>query len=359
MKKLLFVSNSVYQVLIACWVKYHYYFNDSADIIISERMNGAAEIAARLKDTQLFDDVSVLKVKYSENNKINSVLKLTNFNSFAKSYQKKADYDILFTASLDYFIQTLYDFLKRKNKNLLLNYYEDGTASYTKRLENYYVLFKKPTNLKNVSHNNFLKKYTIYDSFNDYFVFNPDYLEWFPNGVNLVKIDKIDIKDDVFKNTVNHIFNYESLEDKYEEKYIFFEESHYADTGYMEDVKLIEELAKSVGKENLIIKIHPRNPKNRFKDLGYKTNVNTALPWEVIAMNIDLKDKKLIAIASTSIINPIQILGIDVKSYSLIRCLSQIPPLLNSALSQTVVNLFNAYPNNIVLCNDIKDVITE
>ncbi|MFR5876145.1 MAG: polysialyltransferase family glycosyltransferase [Eubacterium sp.] len=257
---------------------------------------------------------------------------------------------------MDYFITTLFDLLKRNNKSLILNYYEDGTASYTKRLSWYYELFKKPSGIKNISHNNIFKKYTIYSNFNEFCVFAPKLLEWYPEGSKVTEIDKIDITDNIFKKIINYIFDYDNLEDKYEEKYIFFEESFYADTGYMEDVNLIEKLADIVGKENLLIKIHPRNPENRFAKMGYKTNVNTAIPWEIIAMNIDLTDKKIIAVASTSIINPIQVLGIDANAYSLIRCLDEIPQLLNSPLSQTVINLFKAYPDNIILCQSIEEI---
>lgn len=344
-------------MLVASWIKYHYLNDDSADIILSERMNGANDIAFRMKETNLFNDVAVLKVKYSDNLRINSVLKLKNFNSFAKKYRKNRKYDILYTASMDYFINTLFDYLKRKNPHLILNYYEDGTASYTRRLSAYYELFKKPVGIKNLSHNNAFRKNTIYGSINDYCVFNSKLIEWFPEGSKVAELDKIDVKDERFKKIINHIFNYENLEDRYEEKYIFFEESFYADTGYTEDIDLIEILAGIVGKENLLIKIHPRNPKNRFKESGYKTNKDTSVPWEVIAMNIDLSDKKIIAVASTSIINPIQVLGVDAKAYSLINCLNEIPPLLNSPLSQTVIHLFKAYPNNIKLCNSIEDIL--
>ncbi|MFR5876146.1 MAG: hypothetical protein ACLUFN_06620 [Eubacterium sp.] len=89
MKKVLFVCNSVYQVLVASWIKYHNFNHDSVDIILSERMNGVYDIAERMKKTNLFNDVAVLKVKYNDNKKINSVLKYINFNSFAKKKCKK------------------------------------------------------------------------------------------------------------------------------------------------------------------------------------------------------------------------------------------------------------------------------
>ena len=60
-------------------------------------------------------------------------------------------------------------------------------------------------------------------------------------------------------------------------------------------------------KNNIFVKIHPRNRVNRFRELGYKTNIDTSVPWEIIAMNIDISNKVLITIASgsalTSLVN--------------------------------------------------------
>ena len=103
--------------------------------------------------------------------------------------------------------------------------------------------------------------------------------------------------------TLNAIFNYNSIHDKYDEKVIFFEESYVADGIIVNDIELVECLAKIYGKENIIVKIHPRNPENRFKKLGYKTNVDTNIPWEVIALNIDLDTKILVSMTSTAVVS--------------------------------------------------------
>ena len=70
---------------------------------------------------------------------------------------------------------------------------------------------------------------------------------------------------------------------------------------------MVNKIAEVVGKENIFVKIHPRNKVNRFQKLGYVTNQNTEIPWEIIALNIPISEKVLLTIASgsalTSLVN--------------------------------------------------------
>ena len=66
----------------------------------------------------------------------------------------------------------------------------------------------------------------------------------------------------------------------------------------------MQRVADIIGKDNIIVKVHPRNPENRFAKLGFKTNKNTSVPWEIIASNIDIENKVLITMFSQSVITP-------------------------------------------------------
>ena len=144
--------------------------------------------------------------------------------------------------------------------------------------------------------------------------------------------------------------------DVYDKKYIYFEECYFAETGYMEDVELINTLAEKVGKENIMIKIHPRNPENRFEKLGYKTNKDTFIPWEVILMNNDFSDKVLIAIGSQTILTPYMLFGMNMKSYSLYHCLKEKPDLLNGPLFDVIMNFYNKYNENIIMYDSVERI---
>ena len=116
----------------------------------------------------------------------------------------------------------------------------------------------------------------------------------------ILPIKKVQKDDKEYINMLNVIFGYNSMNDIYDKKIVFFEESYYADGNDIGDVEIVNYIASVVGKENIFIKIHPRNPINRFAELGYKTNRNTVIPWEITAMNEDFSDKTLITIASGS-----------------------------------------------------------
>lgn len=363
-KKALFICNTVYQVLVASWIKYYYYNNQSADIIISDHMNGYELISDNFKKVDLFDDVFTVKSKaYTSSgeriykNKIHKFL-CYRFPQIELNHyvNLKNSYDELFISNYDYFSQFLYDNLKRKNSKMVLNVFEDGLSTYSKKTMEFYNGIKPYDNkIKNIIFKFVFKRKYLYNNVNKVFVYDTDLLEWTPN-CDIVRIQKIDKNDENFKKTVNKVFNYDDLVDKYDEKYIFFEEAYYADTGYMEDVNLIETIAKIVGKENMLIKIHPRNSVNRFAERGFNTNKDTAIPWEIIAMNTDIENKVLITIASSSIVNPTAIFDIPVKAYSLVNMLNEKPAMLKGELFDTIMAFYKKY-SNINLVNNTEELI--
>ncbi|MFR5876148.1 MAG: polysialyltransferase family glycosyltransferase [Eubacterium sp.] len=358
----LILCNSVFQVLVALWFKYNMLSDENTDIIISDHMNSYEMIAGNISKTKLFRNVYTVKSKKFVFGGHDYSSQLEKF--FSRTFPKKElyklikiknKYDCFYFSNFDEFSELIYDVLKRRNNKMKVNIYTDGTSTQSKLFEGYYNDTDVPKTKKYRIFALISGKKYLYGNVNQFLVFEPDLMEWDPK-CEVSKIDPI-CKDKEFLNIVNQVFGYDNIEDEYSEKYIFFEESFYADSGYMEDIVLIEKLAEIVGKENLLIKIHPRNPKNRFKELGYKTNKDTHIPWEVIAMNIDLSGKKLIAIASSSILNPVHIFRMDLKAYSLINCLNEVPRILDTPLSKTVVNMYHAYPDNIKICTSLEDII--
>ena len=363
MKKGLFVCNSVYQILVASWIKYTYFQSDSFDVIVTDHMNGYESIAANLAETGLFDNVHIVNSKdyvHCDGERYSNFIEKAFYYRFPDKELKKyfvpdRKYDIVFFANYDTFARLLFDVLKRKNKNISLNIYEDGLASYSVLTKKYYNIQKpSASKLKAFVNKHVFNCQYMHGNIERLYIFNKDLSEWNPD-CELFEIKKIDCRDEKFKSCINRVFDYQNLKDTYDEKYIFFEESFYAETGFTEDVELIEELAKRVGKDNLLIKIHPRNPENRFEKLGYKTNKDTAIPWEVIALNKDLTDKVLISISSTSILNPKSILDIDVRVVSIVKCLKNKPKLINDEFYNTLMS-FCDYFDNIELADSIEEI---
>lgn len=368
MKNDLFLCNSTYQVMVALWIKYHELSNDQADIIVSNHMNGGEKIAKSLSMSGIFRhvyfaetlDESRYKVKRTRFRRllgdINPIAELSQYINLTEKYTD------LYIANCDGFSQMLYNALNRTIPNLKLHIFEDGLSTYCefekyyRYFEHYYYPEESAGYLKKFVREKIYRKKTLFGNVSDFLVFNVDIMKWDP-GCAINAITKIDISDEKFREIVNNVFEVKNSTDKYDSKYIFFEESFYADGEKIADVELVEKLAKKVGKNNIMIKIHPRNPMNRFDELGYKTNHDTSIPWEVILMNIgDVSDKVFLTVASSAILNPIMIFGSNITAYSLLPCLDVIPERLKGEAWQFLKEMFEHYPDMITLCDDIDTI---
>jgi hypothetical protein len=152
---------------------------------------------------------------------------------------------------------------------------------------------------KRIRYGGFLKLSGVY-------LFSPELLDWKPDAP-VKPIKKINPDNLASVNVFNKMFGATNLEDAYDEKFIFFEESYYADGKDVGDMDIVDNISDIVGKEKMFVKIHPRNPVNRFSKNGYKTNKNTTIPWEIVALNLKIGEKILLTIASgsalTSLVN--------------------------------------------------------
>lgn len=363
----LFLCNSVYQVMVALWMKHRYYKENVSDIIISNHMNGGKEIAHRLEETELYEKVfyveSLDESRYRvKRNKLERISMNLDANLALKKYVTLCDkYTDLYLANFDGFSQMMFTALSRKNNNLKLHVFEDGLSTYCE-IEKYYKYFEhhyyEPSDDKNICkyilHKYIYRLRPLYGNVSDLYVFNPEQMKWDPK-CPVYGLEKIEQSDKKFKALVNQVFAVDKSEDKYDCKYIFFEESFFADGESINDVELVEQLAERVGKENIMIKIHPRNPVNRFAELGYKTNKDTSIPWEVILMTMDdVENKVFLTVASSTILNPIMIFGTKIKAFSLYPCLTIVPKRLQGESWEFLKELFLQYPEMITICDNIN-----
>ena len=116
---------------------------------------------------------------------------------------------------------------------------------------------------------------------------------------------------------------------------LFFEESYPCDGVEIGDVALMDRVAELVGKENIFVKIHPRNRENRFEQAGYATNRDTAMPWELIVLNSSFERTLFMTVGSSAATNPYTIFGIPAKVVFLCELVEDKSKLRNGVLDQT------------------------
>lgn len=304
--RMLFLCNTLYQIIGACSIR-EMYPNAEAEIILSDHTNANKQIQKNMERMGLiFDKSYFVETKYLykfdngiSNKERNQIIK--NIRTIPTLVDISDHYDMFFCANAEPFTERLVNYIKHMNSKATINWFEDGLSAYSfdKR---YFPTWKRRG--KNYIQLLFQGIYHLTSVVDNYYVFQPDKMEWRPRA----QIIKIDLLSEKLVGELGRLFSFQNCVDKYEEKYIFFEDGA-RDWNDTTDVDLVQKIAEMVGKENILVRIHPRNPVNRFQKLGFKTNQDVSVPWEVIAGNIDIENKILLTMYSQSVVTPDILLG--------------------------------------------------
>jgi len=369
-KKALFICNTMYQVICAMWIYYTLYWGEDVDFWISDHTKGAEKVVSRINEngpTHIrayhvkTNDYSYVGLKRNRAEYL--YYRINPKAELRRLVDTKFTYDEIYIANLvDRFVKlaiNAYGHSLGKKPQLVL--FEEGTSTYSKIYEADYLksVPYEGEGIKADLVKRLFRDYSIKTHLHKALVFNPEYMEW--NCGETVKLKKIDINDKAFVEILNNAFGYTNEVDEYKgKKYIFFEESYYADGIDVDDIGLVRRLSEVIGKKNIIIKIHPRNYKNRFQEEGFITNTNTTIPWEIICINMkDISQKKLITIGSGSILSPAMFLGIPIDAYSLYEVVKNerggIGPK-SDQYWQTLKKNYNLFPNMIKVCKSLDEV---
>jgi len=356
-RNVLMICNTPYQIFVSTWLKMTLLKQDRVDIIVSNHMNNSDKIAENIKKTSVYENVFHVESKNFVPQDYLQTLKsvFSPFGHLEEQFSIHKRYDVLFASNIDRLARLLFHAIKndkldkRANKNLEFYIYEDGIATYSRHYEKAYDFTKKTRRLLF-----WYKHKKMYYNCNGIYLFDKDAIMWQPNTL-VLEIPKIDVNNIEFKNIVNTIFDYQNANDVYDKKYIFMEESFFADGCDVNDVEVVQQISNVVGRENIMVKIHPRNPINRFKELGYKTNENTHIPWEVIVLNQDMSEKILLTFASTAVLNPLRLFGQNTKVYSLYKCFKKVPAFLEGDLWKATEYSYKKYYPTIEILNNIEE----
>lgn len=307
--KNLFLCNTPYQVIVATQIATSKYENNINDIIVTDKIADYESLYENIKKSGVFNKVTIWKIKnkYAKKSGLFFVLSLLlsklNINIHKISF---GEYDNLFCGNIAKVATILYRVLKQKTEvNTYL--FEDGFSTYSKECGDFFLKINRTRTIKQKLFRIYRKaSFEFFLDLKGIYLFSPNILDWEPT-FPVVEIDKIDSDNNDLVETYNRIFGISTIVDSYSEGVIFFEESYFADSIDVGDETIIKQVANKVGLDNYLLKIHPRNPVNRFDDMGIHVNKDTSIPWEIIALNKDLRDKILITIASgsalTSLVN--------------------------------------------------------
>lgn len=348
-QKVLFLVNTPYQLMVAVSLRLNEFNAFDADVAITDKIADYEKLVQRVREAEVFNGTIELQTRqlFSDDKKQTLKNRIVE-----REYPFTEKYDSFLFANLDHSASAVYRFLKKENKLVHAYMFEDGLATYSGWYAEFLSMYGAQSKEGVTYRNRLLKKwfhYYVDDVFchvERMYLLTPEILTYTPK-FEVIQMKPISYHNLTVVQLYNRIFGYDSSVDSYKEKVIFFEESYFADGISVNDVEMVGKIAEIIGKDNIFVKIHPRNPENRFEQLGYATNKNLSIPWEVIAMNIDLSDKILVSIASVAAIVPCTLLNKTYKGILLMKLLED-----KSCLKQNITCLYEK------ICQENSNVIT-
>ena len=297
MKTVLFICNTHYQLIVGLQMRLTTFSEDNCYLLITNCSKGTKGVAERLKNQKVFKDVYYQEV-YGLNEK--STLKHKWFYLKGaifgnKKYKLSAgvSFDEIISFNFDLHSHIIFANEYKKNKNVKCEKMEEGLLSYSTKdttcgILNFAYKVRKFLRLKNL-------KTTI----GKFYCFSP---LAYKGNLEAIKIPKILVNDKKLKEILTSIYENESKRE-YKEKYIYLPCVYDFEGGEaIGELELAVELANAVGKENLLVKVHPRDDVSRYISAGLTVDKNSSIPWEVIQINNDFEDKVLLSTLSTSLL---------------------------------------------------------
>lgn len=276
--------------------------SDISTIYILDHHKSSVDLYEHISKQSLFTNVYFLKTSkfntlYHQINSMNIVTRAINkflmytFLSLISKHfvNDSIVYDRFFTTSMDFSSWLIFLKLKRLNKNLKLSFFEDGLGSYT-------LLLKKPAKLDIVILRLFRFNH-MFSYISELYVLEKRMIKgsYYPSVIVKELANYANISKEL-----NQIFIDKNLS-HYKLRYVFFDSPFPDNLVLKKQENVLKTIHNKLG-DALQLKLHPRT--RGFNIFFDNIVLKTHLPFEIINLNINLENKTLITILSTTVFTP-------------------------------------------------------
>lgn len=302
----LIIANTYYQLIFSVQMKMTLFRNDDVTILISDHSNGAEKIEKIIAGLKLFNNSYHIKTRELLRER-NWFLELKHFIDM--SFKNKSKYsspllkelsDLFFDEIVVYNVGrdsiAFFYSLSKYNKNIKLSRYEEGILSYNNTIQR----IANPKRVLIDFVRMLQKKPQFTKSGENFYCFYP---ELYKGELSPVKVPLIGNNSETTY-IIKKVFNVNLSENDYKEKYIFFTSVYDFEGEHpVGEFELVCKIADLVGKDNMLIKIHPRDRRTIYADNGFKVDKNSNIPWEAIQLTGSFKDKVFLTATSGSVLS--------------------------------------------------------
>lgn len=302
MKRYLFIINTYYQLIMALQMRYTIFSEDEVIVFISDASRNAEQICQKLNEGNYFSVVRFFRADEmrQKTNLFGKAAKLIeNIRPKKNRYKRYFEgienlrFDEIISFNVDIMTYNFYSILYEYNRDLKYSGFEEGLLSYNAQILDvrYGALICKARN--------FFGKKSFTQAYKNFYCFFP---QLYKREFNAVKVPAITHNDQIIK-ALQEIFDVHEIANHYSQKYIFFSSVYDFEGGKpIGEYDVVNRIATKVGKENLLVKLHPRDIRTIYEDNGFVIDSFSAIPWEVIQLTGDFDDKVFLTATSGSVL---------------------------------------------------------
>lgn len=310
--KVLFATDSAFQLITAINLRMTVYQDAEADIIIYNSTNNAEAYCENLRQTGVFSRCWCAKTPLTYCGSSYSIKeKLPKYFVYLKSllWPETCIKRILGESLLhyDHFIfngtgalpDCIFNVCQGINPEIECFRIEDSYVSYTLEYG------KEKGRFRNKLEHlcaKILGRKNLVDSVKGYYLMAPELVGYdYPYPV--IKVPKLSRENKQLISVLNKTFAYSPNADDFHERFIFFEGGESYFLNYDGDLEYVEKLEDIVGGKNVLVKQHPRTLKDRYEGFSVRVLNGVGIPWEVIQLNLSIYNKVLITIKSSAVLS--------------------------------------------------------
>lgn len=289
--RVLIWCDTYYQLISAINMKTAIFANCEVDVVLSDHSSDAERVVERLRAAGVFDSATFAQTRevvYGDHKK--SKLSLILRSAFGKTPSLSCEaYDEIVFYGLNPWLYGIGDESVRKGKNVRWSRFDEGILSYDTdfavgRIDGLLEPLRRMA-----------RKYAITDSVDRYYCYFPELknsnLHWGIREIPLLNKESIDAVK-----AIRSVFGFDEF--PYTQKYLFFASSSDIDGEPFGETEIVLKLAEAVGPENLLVKMHPRDTRDIYRNHGITVMENSQIPWEVVQLCSDMRGRVLLTVTS-------------------------------------------------------------
>ena len=310
MESALFLVNSVYHLLTAVNVKRQLLPQGEADLVVTDLLPGAGDLAARLGETGLFRRVILGQAK-----ELASQFPMNQEEAVERCFQQgdtllrwalgeelPRGYDRVFFPNFDWLARLLacrYD-------GPDFYWIEDGFSSYV-------IDYARPDR---AAVNRHPLGRRLGERTKAALLYEPR-LAMRGDRIPNLSLPKLSREDDGVREALNFVFQYRPPRDL--PPFLFLEQSFRAENIRGNDLELMALCQRTVGPGNFGVKPHPRNGENLPQSLGLTRKLDLSVPWELFLLNQRESIPTVVTVCSNGALSGRLCLGLDLNTVMLYK----------------------------------------